>query len=308
MVSTFFDYQSRVLEDYEERKQTLSFRLAHPTTARLRDECRELCEKRFALKDQKILRDFFGYDWSNLEMLKQVILDLDIDRFRPVENFLKKGTTKPNERVVELVAWLIDFEPRPFDPKNDYISKPKTNTTERSSLRATGAAEDAGNKSFPPEVVEPPTGAPPNFDYKENPVIPVFPEIPPRKAKSRKAVIIAILILLPASIAAYWLLGNKKCMYWAGDHYEPISCNQTLSGTTIIPLDAQKLRYFKKILRRDTITKKAIGAVWYAKTNGGDSIEFFTSDGSHPVDTRLKLKPITPYIIKHHIDSNKSSK
>ena len=41
--------------------------------------------------------------------------------FRPVVNFMLRKTKKPDEKVIELLAWLINFEPRPFNYGKKYI-------------------------------------------------------------------------------------------------------------------------------------------------------------------------------------------
>src|SRR5690606_19463251 len=38
----------------------------------------------------------------------------ELDGFRPLVNFLEGKTRNPDERVVKILAWLIDFEPRPY--------------------------------------------------------------------------------------------------------------------------------------------------------------------------------------------------
>jgi len=88
-------------------------------------------------------------------------------------------------------------------------------------------------------------------------------------------------------------------MFWAGDHYQSISCTQHFVDTLVVALDSEKIIHFKKITRPDTITLNAVGCVWYVKYRG--DIEYYTSDGFHPIDPQLRLKPITPYMIRKYI-------
>ncbi len=88
-------------------------------------------------------------------------------------------------------------------------------------------------------------------------------------------------------------------MFWAGDHYQQTSCSQHFTDTLIIALDSEKLMHFRKITQPDTITEKSKGLVWYVRYNG--SLEFYTSGGFHPIDPRLRLKPITEYMIRKYI-------
>jgi hypothetical protein len=88
-------------------------------------------------------------------------------------------------------------------------------------------------------------------------------------------------------------------MFWADDHYQPISCNQKVDNVQVIALDSVNLYHFKKITLPDTITLNAIGFVWYAKYRG--TIEFYTDSGFHPIDPGLRLKRITAYMIRKYI-------
>jgi hypothetical protein len=86
-------------------------------------------------------------------------------------------------------------------------------------------------------------------------------------------------------------------MYWANDHYEPISCNKRPNDTTIavIALDSVKQQHFKRITHADTLTASSIGKVWYVKVNGG--LEYYTSAGEHPLYPEKRLLPLTIHIL-----------
>ncbi|MCF3110243.1 hypothetical protein LL912_15775 [Niabella sp. CC-SYL272] len=129
---------------------------------------------------------------------------------------------------------------------------------------------------------------------------------------------LAVLAITLLAVAGFWfyrggkkepepipmgqgLPANNACMYWTGDHYEQIPCRGTTGDTLVEPLDPEKIRSFKKITRPDTITRQSKGSVWYVKINKGKDIEFYTSDGFHPIDRQLRLKPVTDYIIEKHI-------
>ncbi len=91
-------------------------------------------------------------------------------------------------------------------------------------------------------------------------------------------------------------------MYWAGDHYQQISCSQKQGGTLVIPLDSERLVHFKKITRPDTITENALGSIWYVKFHG--AYECYTFPGYHPIDTSLKLRPLTDFVLIKHLHPN----
>lgn len=91
---------------------------------------------------------------------------------------------------------------------------------------------------------------------------------------------------------------KKECMYWNGNHYEEVFCDEWIDGKTIIAIN-QELKLLRKIDFPDTLTvENALGKVWYVKSN--NKVEFFTHYGIHPENGKT-LKPITRYIIKKYI-------
>lgn len=112
----FIDYKKHVFNQYEEAKKRaqLSENLLRPTPAKIRAECLLVLKERYnQQQDAKSLRLFFGHqvsatDWER-EMKK-----IDIDRFKPLTNFLKGKTRDTEDKNIELLAWLIDIQPRPY--------------------------------------------------------------------------------------------------------------------------------------------------------------------------------------------------
>ena len=107
------NYTSDVLRLYEKKRDCgmLSPNLIHITPANVRKEVRSLfvtCTS----SDKKMLKDFFdmpvGKEISDLTIKK-----CDPDRFRPLCKFLKTGKNV-REKSIELLAWLVDFDRRPF--------------------------------------------------------------------------------------------------------------------------------------------------------------------------------------------------
>jgi len=297
----FVDYTKLVLCSYVERKahNKLSPRLIHPTPAKLKEECEAVFSARYERKDQRTLNVFFG-EGSEGEAGLKAIKRCETDKFKPLANFLIKKTQTTEDKNIELLAWLIDFDQRPYEYGKQY---------------------DAGNTVYENDAVEKTQDA---FGKEEPAVKPDFPRedihsprvILPETSSNKKrfklpVVVIASVILIAAAGIIYWVQLNKlktrnslnfitgqACMCWMGDHYEQVSCSKH-GDTLVVALDTFKLRYLKKINLPDTITKNAIGAVWYIKVNG--DIEFFTSGGYYPLDPKRKLKPITDYIIEKYI-------
>ncbi|MGE9314241.1 hypothetical protein ACLOAU_21480 [Niabella sp. CJ426] len=314
----FVDYTNQVLQDYQKKLAAgkLPSNLSQPTPARLRDECLIVFKDRFTKKDERTLRDFFGppgengYEW--------VIENWNIGKLKAMINFLNNPAIKTDEKNIELLAWLIDFEPRPLEQWKKNGGQP---------IAISVNEEIEIDQESPPEKVEEdksvedlkapqpapgPTPAPPK---EEPPLIPVLLASPktPVKKTALGGLIAAILLSVTGilvfngnnSSGGGILLGgglSNQCMYWAGDHYEPLPCDQKIDDVAVIPVDTVRLRRFKKITRPDTITINDIGRVWYAKINR--QLEFYTFEGTHPTKPQLRLKPITGYIIDKYIQNS----
>lgn len=333
------DYAEAVLQNYRDLREAnkLSFRLAYPTPGKLKRECILAYSDRFERKDDKALRDFFEVNGPVNSWIK-VIGKFDTDKFRPLVNFLKNPSYRTSEAKIEIIAWLIGFKFRPFDvtigfpPKEETppviqtepepLKTPITNPNKADEKVPSGNSQD-----LPTEEVENTGevtdltndvtlgGKKPQIEIAST----VIPESEPDTPKTtllkirefilkhwkpvplRKASITTILLLL-TSLLVYFtsnnLLPSGGCMFWTGDHYESTSCSPR-PDNTVIALDSQKLKYFKKINKPDTITYNSIGRVWYSKIK--NNLEYYTSPGLHPVDHRVTLKPITEHIITMHI-------
>jgi hypothetical protein len=86
------------------------------------------------------------------------------------------------------------------------------------------------------------------------------------------------------------------CMYWDKSEYKPVDCqDKNPVHNHRIPFDYERMTYFKRIERKDTLTvDNAYGKVWYSKYNG--EVDFFTDDGVDPNNGR-ELRKATEYII-----------
>jgi hypothetical protein len=290
LVEMFADYKSLVVLDYQKKKvaNVIPLSLIQPSPAKLKSECIAVCDERFDRKDEKALKAFFGQG-SDRGACLQAIERCDIDKFRPLVNFLKESTGTTDDKNIELLAWLIDFTPRPYEFGRRYPS----NDAEDSDPGLTTRAEHSTQKT------EKAVAAPPFM--KKAPLI----------LKNRRTVT-ALLILILCCVGAFWIWINKApagpqtCMFWAGDHYQPIYCSQRHGDALIIPLDSDKIAHFKKIMRPDTITESALGTIWYVQFQG--IYECYTSPGYHPIDTNLKLRLLTDYVLIKHIHPNQVAK
>lgn len=343
------EYKKAVLKNYHELKNggKLSSRLASPSPANLKEECVQVFSERFSKRDEKALIDFFGKK-DDSESWSKIISKCDIDKFRSLGYYLNGRLRSTGDPNVEILAWLIEFEGRPYDyskgwPLKNHADEPENKTSEEVLIQnagpviqdefesggvagkevdviAEGKSDDRQNTKVGDHLIE---GTENSVEGKSNEVngnlvaavetkynSPQPDQVSSRSIfKKWKAtlgswnVLVPFIFLLIAFVAVY-LPNNKRfasggCMYWAGDHYESISCLPRQGDTVVVALDSQKLMHFKKIDRWDTITYGSINRIWYSKIK--NNLEYFTAPGRHPIDRRVTLKPLTAYMIERHI-------
>lgn len=99
-----------VLEVYKKLNKlgALSDHLKNPTTANLKKECVVCFLKRPNNEIKDILQSFAGS--GNLILDAQHIGDIDPDKFRPLQNYIKGQIDNPSLQNIELLKWLIDYE------------------------------------------------------------------------------------------------------------------------------------------------------------------------------------------------------
>jgi hypothetical protein len=282
----FADYQAEVLRSYHKKKaeNAISLKLIHPTPANLRDACEDAVNKRFLKKDVNAIRSFFG-EHAHATAYVKAIRKFDIDLFRPLNNFLKGGIKNTDEKNIELLAWLIDFEPRPFQAGTVLFN---------TAHQRIAFAENEKGKEITEVVGEREQSAPVGNIQR------VLTKEVGRGGTWKSIILVGLVALIVAGVYLFWGHGAPEgCMIWAADRYKQVSCNQKQGEAMIIALDTSKLVHFKKITRQDTITAQALGRVWYSKIN--NNVEFFTADGYHPVHVERHLKPLTLYMINKYI-------
>lgn len=269
----FEDYRQAVLRDYQQKKvaNRLHGDLAYPTAAKLQKECLRVFESRFIKKDTNTLGTNFGPQ-AEAAAYRLAIKKYPVDKLKPLATWLKGETNTRDENKVELLAWLTDFEPRPYQADHDYTTEAASSVVKPSIAReATIAAKPVA-------------------------------ESEKRSANNLKKWTPWLAGLLVALATIYFavrppgLTGKEQCMYWAGDHYQPAACNEKVEG--LVALDLQKTAHFKKI-DRNQLSYESLGKVWYVKIGG--IIEFYTDSGFHPTHPEKRLLPLTSYILNKYI-------
>jgi len=292
----FADYKSLVVQDYKEKRKlnTLPPALVRPSPAKLRAVCMMICEERFNIKDLPTLRTFFGVCNDKASCL-EAIDRFNTGKFKALGNFLEGKTSTPDDKIVELLAWLIDFTPRPHEFGRVYSI----------DIQASDEVEPVTIHQVESEPALPP---PPQEVVAMEPaqVAPRTPLI--YKAATpigkKRAIILAAFTAAICFAGIYlWLNGkapgSNACMFWTGDHYQPVGCNEASENVLVRQLDSVKIARFRKITRPDTITEAALGSIWCVRYN--NVYECYTDTGWHPIDTTLRLQILTDYILIRYI-------
>jgi hypothetical protein len=316
------DYIKLVMEAYNKKRANneLSPLLAQSTPAKIRRECLNVYQERYDKKDERMLRAFFGPAENGRQFL-QSIRDFKTDRFKPLDKYLKGGSEKTDDTNLELLAWLIDFQYRPYvfgmevtlndnelfiigksvNSAGEKNTEPKAKLTDsKEEEEGLGTRMEDGKRSMPKEPEE---DLVITKEKSENPSS-VYPTDNSTKNLKKALIIFLSLVISFGGMYIIWQHErsrdvNAGCMYWADDHYEPVSCNEERKGRLILPLNAARMKSFKRITREDTITERSIGKVYYIRKN--NTVEYYTEAGNHPIEVTRSLKELSAYMFQKHL-------
>ncbi|RYG17474.1 MAG: hypothetical protein EOO07_11040 [Chitinophagaceae bacterium] len=260
-------YRNTVLAFYHQQIESgILGHLSEPSPGVLREECLTANQERSLENETHAVKVFFGSVGADGDSYRRAIENIDLERLKPLQRFMIGETTKPQVAVVEFLAWLVDFEDRPYHP--GWVSK--------TSVNSGGKSKNLTNKSID------------KLQIWQHPAF-------------ISGNIILTLILFGYLI---WQINfntssstpkpNEKCMYWTGTHFAPIDCN---TPTDVIKerLDVDRMHGFKKILIKDLLTKNDIGKVYLL--NGPEGPEYFTQNGIYPENPAKKLRPLSSYML-----------
>ncbi|TWI78014.1 hypothetical protein IQ13_4258 [Lacibacter cauensis] len=307
--------------------------LKQPTPAGIRNECLTVYKERPEKKDEPVLRSFFGPAENNSFLAP--IEKMSTVRFKSFANYLTGKAINTDNKNVELLAWLIDFQHRPFRLGMDVLlnetektiinSDDKTVPSQHTELH-TGSnsyEEDVQYSSetlqqhpdnltaanTAPEVYEREprltTGIHNDQSLSDGQRLSAWMSPEKKESNNKKKWVILVIALSCSflSLTAYLLLDNSnKCMYWAGDHYERIDCDEDVHNKVVF--NEERWKNFKKITDLSSITESSIGVVHYY---GNKNREFFTTGGKHPVESNRYLKVMTRYIWEKDFGSKDST-
>lgn len=314
----FDDYKMLVLQDYEKKRSaaTLSLNLVNPTSAKVKADCIQVCEERFLKSDEGVLRVFFNQQ-DGVSAYRRAISQCDTDIFKPLCNFIRGKTNSTEEKNIELLAWLIGFEKRPYAVWRNAVKQgtvyeiviPGNESTETmlKTFRKVGetneeadiAYSDIREKEEKTEMLPESKGLVEKNMLKASGSLAGLGRPKVYGIACIFLIICAVVYMTDSRISGdMGLNGRKECMYWDKDHYQPVACSEKINDTPVYALDSEKMTRLKKINRPDTLTRLSIGRVWYSKIS--NHVEFYTSDGYHPIHIDKRLKPVTELILEKY--------
>lgn len=141
------DYKKAVISNYHYKKEKglLSSNLLAPTPAKLRTESLVALATRTKKEDEKIIRNFFNGGLESNDYA-HIINKFDRDKLKPLDNFIAGETEVRDYNNVELLAWLIDFEPRPYKSRIGYVYDDNIDTSKKNNEKSDSPSDDQTGK------------------------------------------------------------------------------------------------------------------------------------------------------------------
>ncbi|UZJ63301.1 hypothetical protein OKW96_12325 [Sphingobacterium sp. KU25419] len=111
----FEEFKKEVIGTYRDMllHHELDTRLEHPTPGNLRNLSLKLYANGLSKEDIQVFQDFFN-PTNKYADLETGIRRFELDKLKPLKNFIMAKTSNPDENIVKLLAILIQFSPRPF--------------------------------------------------------------------------------------------------------------------------------------------------------------------------------------------------
>ncbi|MDM1378681.1 hypothetical protein [Myroides marinus] len=286
--------------------------LLSPSPALLKDYCFSVCKRSdLTIGDRDILKTFLKSKSSDLEDILSALQKLDIDKFKPVQNFLNGKTVAPkNQTIVEIIALFYDFEPRPL---GKYLGN--ANKVNQEDLHEVVDREEekeiVEEKEDRLETVNVPTG-----------ISSVVEESKLSGSKQnnslKKKLIVGISSLAALIGGGYgvtkvaYFSDSDQCIVWEEDKYITCDCAEGMTayeqdkGNMPVRYNESLLKGFRRINVdcNTSFFKDNKPKVWFVKT-GADQHEYFSSpgNGTHPTLNKT-VKPVSQYHLNKYIYPN----
>lgn len=266
------------------------------TLVSLKKYCIFLIDEGLNNADDQTFRLFFNV--AKEDNLKLGIQKFDNDKLRPIKSFLDGKTEAPSHPILEMIAILIDFNPRPFNKylKSDCLDN---NISTIENFAAEGKLIDESKEGIRLSMHT-------NIPKNEKIIINETNTNNKRRIKQIGIAAIVILCLFGVGYSTKDILYPKKqCMQWEYDHFEMVYCDTKINSfgkiTTLVPYNDIEFNLKRIFPNKETsFFLKGKPLVWYSKINN-DSILYYNNHGFDP-NTGKPLKPITLYIIEKYIN------
>lgn len=329
----FEDYKQEVILTYKKRRDEgkLPHNLQYFTPANLKKECLVVFPDRYAKNDEETFKSLLNVKRNSAEEYLKEVTESNPDIFKPLCNFLKggtvntqernispKGTVTTQERNIELLAWLIDFQPRPHLPAD--MSQVVKSEWESSVNKEEEPAKKEPEENKTVDIVEET-----KEEFSESAsTLTVNGFLDNRSLdndqktgngkfgfprKFNKAVISFFAAFIIVGGSYFFYDKSSQCMYWNGNEYQTVACDQKIEGANILPKDNFRLKQLKRIKNVSEITRGDIGKIYYSKVNR--KVEFYTTGGvdvdtsgiENPTDSRKRLLPLTEHMYTEYVES-----
>lgn len=304
----FKEYQDAVIAAYKKKETegSLTPNLARPTDANLRKECIDEFPTRYNDNDSEIFKSIFGKASNADEYYKKITIS-EPKIFKPLNQFLRGKTVSTHERYIHLLAWLIDFDPRPFRPVDPYV----LGNIDNSTINTVPVATDPTSDHVAKRSEDPTQNIDDAVNGKKDDIDNMLPEdnehdlseennlsFIDRLFQKKNAILAALFIIM--GLWVLYILLKPRFMYWNGTEYKSLAFYQDVDSIVfIVPLDPVKLHHLKKIAVIRSISRNSIGIVHYSKID--KKVEFYTTGGKCPEDTTRWLHPMTKYIYNKYV-------
>lgn len=269
-IITFKDYIVGIKAKYEvEKTKNYACYLSKPSPALLHDYCKVLRQNVLSKRDEDVLEKFYKSP------------NFDIDKFRPICNFFKGKTENPSQDILDMMALLVNFEPRPLGKFLEKKGNIFIENEEKEGEVKGSALEEIGG------------------DIKKDVL-----SIKNRFEEYILPIGISFGLIVASLIVYSSYFSHKSCLEWQTDRYVEADCSTSTNG--FANFDSKKpynenLLVLRKIIPTDTTTyfRNGKAIVWYCKNSQGD-LELFNAPGYHP-ETNKPLKAITEYMIEKYL-------
>jgi hypothetical protein len=287
------EYIDLVLADFEKKLKEglLPLELVSPTRSSLKAHSFNVITQRFDIRDELLLRSFFGQRES-ASAYANAIDKISAEKFRTLHNFLTDRTKSTEFININLLAWLINFQPRPY--RSDLKIEGKRVLPDLANEISNAGRIEENKFLKQEEPIEIKTLIHENGGKKS-----IQEEHQDRQSLSKRKINwwligVAALLLIGIAIKKFLPDGNN-CMFWNGEHYVATQCNLPRLDTPLVRLDLAKLRSFRRIRHVDTLSYNSVGKLWYVRV--GRIIEVYSSSGKHPLYPNKKLAPLNYYAV-----------